>query len=114
MGDGEGLMEVEVADVSTDEAGVGEPYLSVHVRTIHIDEGTAVVDALAEVDDVRLEDPVRAGVGDHHRSEVVTMLLGLLHEVLPVHIPVFVTGDDHALIATLRGGGGVRPVGRGR
>ena len=114
VGDGEGLMEVEVADVSTDEARVGEPYLSVHVRSIHIDEGTTVVDALAEVDDVRLEDPVRAGVGDHHRSEVVTMLLGLLHEVLPVHIPVFVTGDDHTLVATLRGGGGVCPVGRGR
>ena len=59
------------------------------------------MDALAEVDDVRLEDPVRAGVGDHHRSELVTMLLGLLHEVLPVHIPVLVTGDDYALIATL-------------
>ena len=113
MGDGEGLMEVEVADVSTDEAGVGEPYLRVHVRTIHIDEGTAVVDALTEVDDVRLEDPVRAWVGDHHRSEFVTMLLGLLHEVLPVHIPMFVTGDDHALVATLRGRGGVCPVGRG-
>ena len=111
--DGEGLVEVEVTDVCTDEAWIGESYLSVHVRPIHVDESTAVVDTLAEVDDIRLEDPVGTGVGDHHRSKLILVLLGLLHEVFPVDITMLVTGDDHALIATLRGGGRVRPVCRG-
>ena len=103
MRDGEGLVQVEVADIGSDEAWVSQTYLSIHICTIHIDEGSAVVDALAEVDDVRFKDPVRTGIGDHHCCEVILMLLGLLHEVFPVNITMLVAGNDDALIATLRG-----------
>ena len=101
VGDSEGLMQVEVADVCSDEARVGKTYLSVHIRTIHIDEGSAIMDALTEVDDIRLEDPVRTGISDHHRSEVILMLLGLLHEVFPVDITMRIARYDDALVATL-------------
>ena len=101
MRDSEGLMQVEVTDVCTDEARVGKTYLSIHVRTIHVDEGSAIMDALTEVDDIRLEDPVRTGISDHHRSEVILMLLGLLHEVFPVDITMRIARYDNALVATL-------------
>ena len=110
--DSEGLMQVEVTDVCTDEAWVGKTYLSIHVRTIHVDEGSAIMDALTEVDDVRLEDPVRTGVGDHHRSEVILMLLGLLHEVFPVYITMLIARYDDTLVATLRSRSRVRTVSR--
>ena len=103
MRDGEGLVQVQVTDIGTDEAWVGQTDLRIHIRPIHIDESSAVVDALAEVDDVRLKDPVRTGIGDHHCCEVVLMLFGLLHEVLPVNITMLVAGNNDALIATLRG-----------
>ena len=53
--DSEGLMQVEVTDVCTDEAWVGKTYLSIHVRTIHVDEGSTIMDTLTEIDDIRLE-----------------------------------------------------------
>ena len=99
--DSEGLMQVEVTDVCTDEARVSKTYLSIHIRTIHVDEGSAIMDTLTEVDDIRLEDPVRTGISDHHRSEVILMLLGLLHEVFPVDITMRIARYDDALVATL-------------
>ena len=103
MRDGEGLVQVQVTDIGTDEAWVGQTDLRIHIRAIHIDESSTVVDALAEVDDVRLKDPVRTGIGDHHCCEVILMLFGLLHEVFPVNITMLVASNDDALIATLRG-----------
>ena len=99
--DSEGLMQVEVTDVCSDEARVSKTYLSIHIRTIHIDEGSAIMDTLTEIDDIRLEDPVRTGISDHHRSEVILMLLGLLHEVFPVDITMRIARYDDALVATL-------------
>ena len=105
-------MQVEVTDVCTDEAWVGKTYLSIHVRTIHVDEGSAIMDTLTEVDDIRLEDPVRTGVSDHHRSEVILMLLSLLHEVFPVDITMRIARYDDALVAALRSRSRVRTMSR--
>src|SRR6202012_1273668 len=37
VGDAEGLVQVEVADVGPDFAGAGEADLGVHVRPVHVD-----------------------------------------------------------------------------
>src|SRR6185437_14397481 len=44
VGDGEGLVEIEMAYIGADASGAGEAYLGVHVGAIHIDETAVVVD----------------------------------------------------------------------
>ena len=49
VGDAEGLVQVEVADVGPDVAGAGEADLGVHVGPVHVDLPAGVVDDLADV-----------------------------------------------------------------
>ena len=112
VGDGKGLMEVEVADICADEAGVGPAALAVHIGTIHVDQSAAVVHDLEELTDVYLEDAVRTRVGDHGAGEAVLILLRLGAEVLHVDHAALRRLDDHRLQSGEGGGGGVGAVSR--
>ena len=58
VGDAEGFMEVEVADIGSDVAGTGEADLGVHVGAVHVNLAAVGVDDLADIDDGFLEDAV--------------------------------------------------------
>ena len=111
MGDAEGLVQVEVADVGADEAGAGEADLGVHVGAVHVDLAAGVVDHLDDVLDAGLELAVGGRVGDHERAEAVLVLGDLGGEVGVVDVAVVLVGDGDDLEAGAHGGGGVGAVG---
>ena len=110
----EGLVEVQVADVSADRSGVRQTYLGVHVGAVHVELSTAGMHDVAHFLDVCLEDTVRRGVGDHARGQIVAVLLGLGTEVSEVDVSFLVAAYGDGRKAALDGAGGVRTVSRSR
>jgi hypothetical protein len=49
--DAECFVEVEVANIGTDETGAGESDLGIHVGAVHVDLAAVLVDELADVAD---------------------------------------------------------------
>mmetsp|Transcript_6016 Transcript_6016/g.23375 ORF Transcript_6016/g.23375 Transcript_6016/m.23375 type:complete len:875 (+) Transcript_6016:760-3384(+) len=105
VGDAEGLVEVQVADVRADEPRRREADLGIHVGPVHVDLPSMGMNQIADVLDTLLEDAVRAGVRDHEGAEPVRVLLGLGLEVVEVDVPALVALDHDHLHATHDRGG---------
>ena len=110
----EGLMQVEVADISADESGIGVAYLGVHIRTVHIDLSAVGVDTLAHLADSHLEDTMGGGIGNHTAGEHIFVLLGFLFPVGEVGVAVLVAFHHHGCEASLHARSGVGAMRRSR
>ena len=112
VGNAESLVEVQVANISTDGSRAGKSNLSVHVGSVHVNLSSSIVDAVADLDDVLLEDSKGGRVGDHEASEVVAVLCNLGLEVLHVAVTLVVVVNDNDLHAGHGGRSRVGTVGR--
>ena len=90
MGDGEGLVQVQMADVGAEASRPSEADHGIQVRAVEIDLPTMVVDQLADLHDGLLEHAVGRGIGDHQRGEVRGMVMDLVGKVVHVDISVLV------------------------
>ena len=90
----EGLVQVEVAYVSSYGAGVGKAYLGVHIGSVHIYEATAVVDCSHDLADAGFENSVGRRIGDHYACKPVTGLADLLLEFLDIDVAVVVAAHQ--------------------
>ena len=107
-------MQVQVADVAAELAGRGHAHQRVHVGAIHVHAAAALVDQGAQVLDLGLEHAVRAGVGDHHRGQLLAVLFALGLQVGQIDVALLVAlGDHHLQARHLRAGrvGAVRAAG---
>jgi hypothetical protein len=77
MGDAEGLVEVEVADVSSEPAGPRDADQRVQVGAVDVHLAAVLVHEVADVGDPLLEHAVGGRVGHHQRSQVGRVLLRL-------------------------------------
>jgi hypothetical protein len=79
VGNTEGLVEVKMADISADVTRTAEADLGVHVGTVHVDEAAMLVDEVADLLDLGLEDTKGGRVCNHDASEFIGVLdtLGL-------------------------------------
>ncbi len=87
VGDAEGLVQVEVADVAAEPSGFGQPHEGVEVRSVDIDLSTGRVHLVTYLSDGRLEYPVRGGIGDHQRRELIGVARDLGGQVVQVDVP---------------------------
>ena len=96
VGNAEGLVEVEVADIGTDVAGAGQTDLGVHVGSVHVDLATVAMDHCADVCDGFLEHAMGGGVGDHEGSEAGSMFSSAGREVggIDVSVGIAFHGDN--------------------
>ena len=108
---GEGLVQVQVAHVGTDGAGVGKADLGVHVGAVHVDLAAVFVDDAAELGHAAFVHAVGGGIGDHEGGEVVAVLLGLGLEVGGIDVALLIAFHGHHGEAGHGGGGGVGAVG---
>ena len=106
----EGLVEVEVADISTNVTGRGETDLGVHVGTIHVDLSTSGVDHVDHLLNILIEDTVGGRIGDHVAGKDVLVLVDLVLEVLHVDGTILVVLDLNDLHASHVGGSRVGTV----
>lgn len=97
VGDTEGLVEVQMADISTDVTRAAETDLGVHVGTVHVDETTVLVNKVAHLLDLGLENTKGTGVGDHDGGKLISVLGALGLEILNVQVTslaVALDGDN--------------------
>ena len=112
VGDTEGLVEVEVADVCPDISGPHEADHGVHVRPVHVHLAAVGMHGVTDALDRALEDAVGAGIGDHQRRQVGSVLARLFSKIFGVDVALFVTADPDHAHAGHDGAGRVRSVGR--
>ena len=86
MGDTERLVQVQVANISTNLTRRAQANLSIHVGAVHVDLPAVFVDNLADLLDLGLKDSIRAGVGNHHCAKLGGMLLALLSQIDQIQI----------------------------
>ena len=114
MRDGEGLVQVQVADVAADLSGLHQAHQRVHVGAVQIDLAAMLVGDLADLAHGLFEDAMGRGIGDHAGRQPVARLGRLRAEVIEVHVSVGRgLDDDHLHPGHLRRGR-VRAMGRGR
>ena len=86
VGNAEGLVQVEVADVGADVARAAEADLRVHVGAVHVDLAAVLVHDPADLPDRALEHAVGRGVGDHERREGIPVRRGLGPEIVEIDV----------------------------
>ena len=62
---GERFVQIQMADIRTDKAGIRQAYLGIHIGTVHIYLRTAGVYNVADFHNFRFKDTVCGRVGDH-------------------------------------------------
>ena len=112
VGDAEGFVQVEVADIGADVAGSAQADLRVHVGAVHVDQAAVVVDDLAYFLDAFLEDAMSGGVSDHDAGEVVFSAAAALARRSGMSmLPWASHSTGTTVVESDDGGGGVGAVG---
>eukprot|EP00760_Papus_ankaliazontas_P013229 PhM_4_TR15667/c0_g1_i1/m.84480 len=114
VGDGEGLVEVRVGNITTDGAGRRETEHGVEVGAVDVHLAADLVHKVADGLNFRLEDAVRAGVRDHDARDGVLVDGEEALEVGHVRLAAGAALDDDSVEAGHRRGCGVRAVGAGK
>ena len=103
VGDAEGLVEVEVADVCSEVPRFGDSDERIEVGPVKVHLTAVVMDEGADLCHPLLEHAVRGRVGDHEAGQLVAVLGNAGPEVVDVDVAVLVTGDHHDTHARHRG-----------
>ena len=91
----ESFVQIEMADIGPDVTGRGQPDLSVHVGTVHVNLATMMVNRGADILDRGFEYPVGGRVGDHKRGQIGGVQLGLCIEISHVDITFLIASNRH-------------------
>ena len=113
MGNAEGLVQVEVADIAADLAGLRKPDHGIEVRPVDIDLSAMVMGDFANLAHGVLEHAMGGRIGDHAGGKICAVLLGLGPEIGNVDIAFFIGLDDDDFPADHHGGCRVGAMGRG-
>ena len=77
MRDAEGFVEVQMTDISSIVTRSADSYLSIHIGTVEIHLPSVLVDQIADGSNTFFENTMGRWVGNHERSECVSVLLHL-------------------------------------
>ena len=113
MGDAEGFVEVEVADICPDVAGAAEAHLGVEVGSVHVDLTSGGVDHFADLPHALLENTMSRWVGHHEGGKVFPVLFDFLSEVDQIDVALVITGHRNNGHPCHDGTGWIGPVGGG-
>ena len=113
MGDAEGLVQVEVADISAKATGLANTHLGIEVGAIEINLAAVAMDQRADVADALLKHPMGGGVGDHQGRQLISVLLGLGGQISLIDVAGLIALHCHHLHARHHGAGGIGAMGTG-
>ncbi len=113
MGNREGLVQIQMADIRADVARAGQADLRVHVGAVHIDLAAVGVDDAGDLADAFLVDPMGARVSHHQTGQVILVQFGLFAQIRHVDIALLVAFHQHDLQAAHCGAGRIGAVCRG-
>src|ERR1700748_2211044 len=84
MRDAEGLVQVEMADIGAVISWPRQTDLRIEIRAVENDLAAIAMHDFADLADMLLEHTVGRRIGNHHRRQIVRMLLGLGAEVADI------------------------------
>ena len=113
VGNAEGLVQIEMADIGAVIAGARQADLRVEIGAVEIDLAAMAMHDVADLADLLLEHAMGRGIGDHDRRQRFRMRFGLGTQVTDVDIAAGVAGDHHDVHADHRGRGRIGAMGRG-
>ena len=90
-------MQIQMTDIGTDKARIGQPHLSIHIGTVHIYLCATRMNDTTDFYDFRFKDTVRGRVGDHQCSQLLFVLFGFGAKIVHVYVSMLVagTGDGY-------------------
>ena len=94
VGDAERLVQVEVADVGAEPAGLGQTDEGVQVGAVDVHLSAVVVDDLADLTDASSNTPCVDGYVTIDRGQRVARRVGLRLQIAEVDVAVLVAGHD--------------------
>jgi len=97
MRNGEGFMQIQVANVGPDIAGAAKANLGVEVGPVHIDLAAMGVDDFADLSDGGLKYAMRRGIGHHYRCQVGLVRFGFGPQVGEVNVAFVVASHRYDL-----------------
>ena len=71
----EGLVKVKMTDISSDQTWRCKTKLGIHVGTVHIYLTAIVMNSIADLLDISLEDTMSRWVSDHNARKSISVLL---------------------------------------
>ena len=80
------LVQVQVTHIGPERSRRGQTHLSIHVRSIHVDLATGLMDPLTYILHRHLKHTMSAGVGNHQSGQFAPMLIDLLPEISDIDI----------------------------
>merc|ERR1711937_1020216 len=100
MRNSKGLVQVKMANISSNQSWASKTDLGVHVSTVHVDLTSVVVDDLANFINLGLIHTIGGWVSNHQGAEVVLVGLNLLPQVININVSLLVSLSSHNLHAS--------------
>mmetsp|Transcript_2252 Transcript_2252/g.3946 ORF Transcript_2252/g.3946 Transcript_2252/m.3946 type:complete len:278 (-) Transcript_2252:875-1708(-) len=97
MGDAECFVQVEMANISTDDSWTGQAHLRVHIRAVHVHLPPSIMDHINDLHNLLLEHSKGTRIRHHERSHVLPVLLYFRTQILQINIPLVVVVHHHHL-----------------
>ena len=113
VGNAEGLVEVEMADIRSIGAWTAESNLGIEVGAIEVNLPAMAMHHLADGLNPRLKYAVGGGVGDHQGRQAVGMFFRPGRQVSLIDVAVGIAGHGHYPQASHHSTGGVGAMGTG-
>mgnify|MGYP004118326499 CR=1 FL=1 len=90
VGDAEGLVQVEMADIGTERTRTAKPDLRIEVGPIEVHLPTVLMHNGADLTDAGFKDAVGGGVGDHQCGDFLPVLIHPGANVIQVDISLII------------------------
>ena len=108
---GKGLVQVQVAYVSSNTARTGQSDLRVHVGTVHINHAAVSMYNISHFNDGLFKDTMCRGICYHRCTQPVTVLGCFFPQVLNAYIPALIAFNNNHSHAGHGSTGGIRAMG---
>ena len=92
VGDAEGLVEIQVANVRPISTRPTEAHLGIEIGAIEIHLATVGMHQVTDAANPRFKHPMGGWIGDHQGRESVGMLRHAGGEILLIDVAIFITG----------------------
>ena len=111
VGDAEGLVEIQVANVRPIGTRPTEAHLGIEIGAIEIHLATVGMHQVTDAANPRFKHPMGGGIGDHQGRQSVGMLRHAGGEIRLIDVAIFITGHRHHLQAGHDGTGWIGAMG---
>ena len=97
MWNGEGFVQIQMRYVAAKLPRRAQADHRVHVRAIDVDLTAVLMHDVADFGYAGFKHTVRGRIGDHQRSQMVTVLFGFGAQIIHVDIAFIIARHDHHL-----------------